>query len=338
MPSDTTIDETRAGAAAPRPADRARARSPAAGIVKVNQQGAFAIRLVTLSVMLVPFAGFVEAVRLTLVGQVAATAWVLFAVMYFIHMAGVSMGFHRMAAHLAFKAGRATKLAMLIAGSTAAQGPLLYWVATHRRHHAFSDREGDPHSPHLKAGPMAKLRGLWWSHMPWMLSEETSSWGRWAKDIMGDRTAFFVHRTYFVWLFAGLAVPAAVGGLVLGSWAGVWQGFIFGGLARMFVANQFAWCVGSVCHMFGGRPFANRDESTNSWWVAVFTFGEGLQNNHHAFPWWHRHGVKWFEPDLSGWLLTGMGKLGIVWGLRDPSPTKIARVRRKIPGAAAPSS
>jgi stearoyl-CoA desaturase (delta-9 desaturase) len=114
-----------------------------------------------------------------------------------------------------------------------------------------------------------------------------------------------------------------------GSWAGAWSGFIFGGLLRMFVANQFAWCVGSVCHSYGSRPFKTGDKSTNNWFIALMTFGEGLQNNHHAFPAWYRHGVHWWELDISGWLLTLLGKLGIVWELRSPSKETIDMVRNR---------
>jgi stearoyl-CoA desaturase (delta-9 desaturase) len=302
------------------------------GIVRVNRQGAIAIRMTALAVMLLPLLGFIEAVRLWMTGYAAATEWTLFGVMYIVHMGGISMGFHRMLSHRAFTTLSAVRISFLIFGSMAAQGPLLYWVATHRRHHAYSDRPGDPHSPQLYGKDWkSKAAGLWHAHMPWMLSEEISQWNYFAKDIIGDRQLLFFHRTYLWWVLLGLALPAVLGGLIHDSWAGAWSGFIFGGLARMFLANQFAWCVGSVCHMFGGRPFETRDHSTNNWSVAVLTFGEGLQNNHHAFPWWYRHGVHWWEPDLSGWILTLLGKLGVVKDLKSPSSDAIRRLRRRTP-------
>lgn len=291
------------------------------GIVRLNRQSARMIRIMALAIMVIPALGFAEALRLVWTGMISGADLAVFAVMYFIHMAGISMGFHRMLAHRAFKAGRVFRTLLLIAGSMAGQGPVLYWVATHRRHHAYSDREGDPHSPNLAGEDRwSRLRGLWHAHMPWMLSDRVSSWSRFARDQMTDRQTLFFNNTYFVWLLLGLALPALAGYWIHGGWMGTWIGFVTGGLARMFIANQFAWCVGSVCHRFGSQPFNNRDHSTNSWWVAVFTFGEGLQNNHHAFPGSYRHGVKWSEPDLSGWILHGLGKLDVVDGLRAPDP------------------
>jgi stearoyl-CoA desaturase (delta-9 desaturase) len=233
-----------------------------------------------------------------------------------------------MIAHRGFKTGRVFRGLLLISGSMAAEGPLLDWVATHRRHHAYSDRAGDPHSPHVcEVGHTSKLKGLWYAHMPWMLARDMSSWSHFARDVLADRQLFFYHRTYFLWIILGLLLPAAIGGWIAG-WQGAWSGFIFGGLARIFVANQAAWCVGSISHMWGGRPFKTRDQSANNWLVAILTFGEGLQNNHHAFPSSYRHGVTWWEPDLSGWLLALLGKLGIVQELREPSADDIARLRK----------
>lgn len=300
------------------------------GIVELNQASARTLRAAALAIMIIPALGFMEAVRLAVAGLVTGADLVVFAMMYLIHMGGISMGFHRMLAHRAFSSGTAFKSLLLAAGSMAGQGPVLYWVATHRRHHAYSDREGDPHSPNLTGeGRLARLRGLWHAHMPWMLSSRVSSWSRFARDLMADRLCLFFNNSYFFWLLLGLALPALAGFWTHGNWMGAWVGFAVGGLARMFVANQFAWCVGSVCHRFGSRPFDNRDRSANNWWVAVFTFGEGLQNNHHAFPGSYRHGVSWAEPDLSGWVLHWLGKAGIVRGLRHPDAGEVERLKLK---------
>ncbi|MFD0381882.1 fatty acid desaturase [Streptomyces stramineus] len=135
------------------------------------------------------------------------------------------------------------------------------------------------------------------------------------------------HRTYPVWVLTGLLIPAVIGFAVEQTPMSLLTGLVFGGFARIFVANQAAWCVGSICHAIGSRPFDNQDRSANNWPVAAFTFGEGLQNNHHAFPGSYRHGVTWWEPDLSGWLLFGLGKAGVVWDLREPDRATIARKR-----------
>jgi len=285
--------------------------------------------IVALAVMLVPLIGFIEACRLTAMGHLTGVNIALFVSFYFIQMFGVSMGYHRYMAHRAFKTSRFFEALLLIFGSMAAQGPLLFWVATHRRHHRYSDQIGDPHSPNLLGdSASARLRGLWQAHMPWMLAPDMSSWNYFAKDILRDRSLFYFHQTYPLWAILGLVIPAAIAGLITQSWLGVWSGFIFGGLARMFIANQAAWAVGSICHSMGSRPFDTRDHSTNNWFVATLTFGEGLQNNHHAFPYWYRHGVHWYEPDLSGWLLKLLGKLGVVWDLNSPTQEVIAKNRK----------
>ncbi|WP_211264567.1 acyl-CoA desaturase [Gynuella sunshinyii] len=300
------------------------------GISHLDPPAARLKAAIALAVMLIPLAGFLEAIRLLLSGQLGSIDLTLFLVFYAIQMFGVSMGFHRYLAHRAFKTSRTFRALLLIAGSMAAQGPILFWVTTHRRHHRYSDHPGDPHSPNLLGQTRwQRLKGLWYAHMPWMLAPDMTSWSVYAKDVLRDRSLFFFNQTYLLWVLAGVAIPAAIGGWVTESWAGAWSGFICGGLARMFLANQFAWAVGSICHRYGSQPFDNNDHSTNNWTVATLTFGEGLQNNHHAFPAWYRHGVHWYEPDLSGWVLTLLGKMGVVWDLRSPSRAAIEKARQK---------
>lgn len=306
----------------------ANGQSAVKGIALLDESGARKKRFAALAIMIIPFFGTVEAARLLWIGQFTAIDGVLFAVMYFLHMGGITMGFHRLLAHRAFRTSAFFRGFLMICGSMAGQGPVMFWITTHRRHHAYSDQTGDPHSPNLHGrGLSGKLKGLWYAHMPWMLSPETSTWNHFAMDVLRDRSVFFFNQTYTLWLLLGLLVPALIGGLATSSLAGAWSGFIFGGLARMFIANQAAWCVGSVCHRYGGKQFATGDHSANNWLVAFFTFGEGLQNNHHAFSSWYRHGVHWWEPDLSGWVLALLGKLGIVWELRSPTREAIANAR-----------
>lgn len=282
----------------------------------------------------VPTLGFFAALYLLWAGDVTTTDWVLFAAMYFVHMGGITIGFHRYLAHKSFKTSAVIEGALMISGSLAGQGPIMFWVTEHRRHHRFSDHEGDPHSPNLFGQDLkGKLRGLWHAHMPWMLSDESSRWSVFAPDVLRDRRLFFYHRTYWIWMAAGVAVPTLIGFAVGHTLMAAFTAFIFGGLARIFVANQAAWCVGSICHMIGSRPFNNDDRSANNWPVAVFTFGEGLQNNHHAFPGSYRHAVTAWEPDLSGWILTALGKVRLVWDLRQPDKATI-RKRRAAAAAA----
>lgn len=298
------------------------------GIAPLVGWGAVVKKLTALTVMLVPLAGFIVAVYLISVGRFSGVDLFLFFIMYFLQMAGITIGFHRYLAHKTFSTSRFFEAILLICGSMAAQGPIMFWVTTHRRHHAYSDKVGDPHSPNLHGnGFLGKLQGLWYAHMPWMLAKDVSMWRFFAPDIIKDRRLFFFHQTYLFWIVLGLVIPAFIGGMVGGTLEAAFSGFIFGGLARIFVANQAAWCVGSICHMFGSRPFRTGDKSSNNWVVALFTFGEGLQNNHHAFPGSYRHGVKWWEPDLSGWILFLLGKIGVVWDLRSPNESMIKKAR-----------
>ena len=303
---------------------------PAAAIVKLDPASARIKWITAFTMMTVPGLGTAVAAWFLYKGWYTTTDLVLFAVMYFVHMAGITIGFHRYLAHKAFKTSRFFEGVLMIAGSMGGQGPIMYWVTTHRRHHRFSDHEGDPHSPNLSGdGFFGKLRGLWYAHMPWMLSDESSSWSYWAPDVLRDRRLFFYHRTYQLWVVTGLLLPAAIGFAVEQTPMAALTGFLFGGLARMFLANQAAWCVGSISHMIGGRPFDNGDRSANNWPVAIFTFGEGLQNNHHAFPGSYKHAVRPWEPDLSGWILTALGRVRVVWDLREPDAATIAARREK---------
>jgi stearoyl-CoA desaturase (Delta-9 desaturase) len=304
--------------------------SLARAIVQLNPRSARAKRVVALVTIGVPAIGFAIAVYLIYTGRATALDYTAFAVFYTIQTFGVSIGFHRYVAHKSFKTSRFFEGVLMITGSMALEGPLLFWVSTHRRHHRFSDEAGDPHSPNLSgAGLRGKLRGLWYAHIPWMFSDKESRVSVFAPDVLRDRYLYNYSRTYPIWALTSLLLPGVLGFALGGTFAAALSGFVFGGLARVFVANQAAWCVGSVSHMIGSRPFVTHDNSANNWPVAFFTFGEGLQNNHHAFPGAYRHGMRWWEPDLSGWVLAVLAKAGIVWDLKMPNRRTInGRLRR----------
>ena len=310
------------------------AESLARAIVQLNPKSARAKRVVALVTIGVPGIGFAVALYLAVTGRATVLDYALFAVFYAIQMFGITLGFHRYAAHKSFKTSRFFEGVLLIAGSMALEGPLSFWVSTHRRHHRYADELGDPHSPNLSGtGPLAKLKGLWYAHIPWMFSDQESRVNVFAPDVLRDRHLFNYSRTYPIWALLSLALPGLLGLAIGGTVASGLSGSVFGGLARVFVANQAAWCVGSISHMFGSRPFVNRDNSANNWPVAIFTFGEGLQNNHHAFPGAYRHGMRWWEPDASAWVLAVFAKAGIVWDLHMPSRQTIeGRMRRNQRG------
>ncbi len=309
---------------------RIKEESLARMIVQLNPKNARAKRIVALVTIGVPGVGFAIALYLMFTGSATALDYTLFAVFYVIQMFGTTIGFHRYAAHKSFKTSRVFEGVLMITGSMALEGPLTFWVSTHRRHHRFADELGDPHSPNLSgAGFAGRAKGLWYAHIPWMFSDQESRANVFARDVLRDRCLYTYSRSYPLWALLSLLLPSAAGFVFGGTAADAFSGFIFGGLARVFVANQAAWCVGSISHMFGSRPFATRDNSANNWPVAFFTFGEGLQNNHHAFPGAYRHGMRWWEPDVSGWVLALLARAGIVWDLRMPDHDTIAgRMRR----------
>jgi stearoyl-CoA desaturase (Delta-9 desaturase) len=307
-----------------------REESLARAVLRLNPKSARAKRVVALVTIGVPGIGFGIALYLMLTGTATALDYTLFVVFYAIQMFGITIGFHRYVAHKSFKTSRFFEGVLMITGSMALEGPLLFWVSTHRRHHRFADEPGDPHSPNLSgAGLRGRLTGLWYAHIPWMFSDEESRVTVFAPDVLRDRYLYTYNRTYPVWALVSLLLPGLLGFAIGGSLAAAFSGFVFGGLARVFVANQAAWCVGSISHMIGSRPFVTEDNSANNWPVAIFTFGEGLQNNHHAFPGAYRHGMRWWEPDVSGWVLTVLATARIVWDLRMPDRHVInSRLRR----------
>ena len=290
-----------------------REESLARAIVQLNPRSARAKRVVALVTIGVPAIGFAIAMYLMFTGRATALDYSLFAVFYAIQMFGVSIGFHRYLAHKSFKTSPFFEGVLMVAGSMALEGPVVFWVSTHRRHHRFSDEQGDPHSPNLSgAGLSGKLKGLWYAHIPWMFSDQESRVTVFAPDVVRNRRLYYYNRTYPIWALVSLLLPALLD------------------FAELALAVDFlAWCVGSISHMIGSRPFMTKDDSANNWPVAIFTFGEGLQNNHHAFPGAYRHAMRWWEPDLSGWVIAALAKIGIVWDLKMPDRRKInSRLRR----------
>ncbi len=294
------------------------------------------LRAVAGTIVVVPILGTTAALYLAFTRGVTVTDMVLLVTMYFVAMLGITVGFHRHYAHKSFTTGKSLKIILGIMGSMAGQGPLVWWVATHRRHHCYSDQEGDPHSPQLAAGSGWRrvVRGLWEGHIAWMFSERISNWNMFARDILKDRTAFLVNSLYFPFLYLGLLFPAVVGGLVSGSWYGALTGFLCGGLVRMFLVDHALWCVGSVCHMFGRRPFGvlTHDHSCNQYLVAFFAFGEGLQNNHHAFPNAAIHGFHWYEPDISAVFIRLLRALRLIQRVKVADPDLRDKALKKNEG------
>ncbi len=296
-------------------------------------------RWVTVVTVVLPLAATVWAVVLGWRRWVEPRDLAAAGAMYVATVLGITVGFHRLFTHKAFKCGPVLRAALGIAGSMASQGPLLFWVACHRRHHRHSDTELDPHSPRPHgAGARGVLLGWWHAHVGWMFAHRPENYFRLVNDLVRDPVALAVHRGYFLWVAAGLVLPGAVCAAVAGDGAAFWSGLLWGGLVRMFVVHHVTWSVNSICHVAGSRPFATDDGSRNNAFIAVLSLGEGWHNNHHAFPSSARHGFVWWQVDPSYLLLRLLQAAGLVRDLRTPPPA--ARVaaagRASAPIAALP--
>lgn len=239
---------------------------------------------------------------------------------------GITVGFHRLFTHRSFKTGPVLRLTFAALGSAAAEGPVIDWVATHRKHHAFSDEEGDPHSPHVGHGSgwRGALRGLTHAHIGWVFSDmEVADEKRYAPDLLADPVVRFVDRTFVVWVLAGLAIPFGLGVALRGNLAGGLTGLLWGGAARIFLLHHATFSINSVCHFFGRRDFDTGDESRNVPWLVIPTWGEAWHNSHHAFPTSYRHGLGRRQLDPSAIMIRGLELVGLAWDLVRVDPERI---------------
>ncbi|UKD55912.1 acyl-CoA desaturase [Amycolatopsis sp. FU40] len=279
--------------------------------------------------LLVPFAALIAAVPLLWGWGIGWTDLILATVFYVLATLGVTVGYHRYFTHGAFKASRPLRIALAIAGSMAVQGSVIFWVASHRRHHAFSDRDGDPHSPWLfGTSPSALLRGFWHAHMGWMFQREVTNADRFAPDLVSDRDLRLVNRFFWLWITLSLALPAALGWAFSGTWQGALTAFFWAGLVRIAFLHHVTWSVNSVCHLIGDRPFASRDRAANFWPLALLSMGESWHNSHHADPTCARHGVLRGQVDVSARVIWAFERLGWASDVRWPRAERLAAKRR----------
>jgi len=268
-----------------------------------------------------PAAGFAVAVAYSWRYGFTAVDGVLLGTMYLVTALGVEGGLHRLFSHCAFAAGTAVTTAWGVAGSMAAQGPLVFWVATHRMHHAFTDTDRDPHSPRpIGDGRLARLRGLWHGHAGWLFTVRRESWSKHVPDLLANRAVMKVNRLYFTWILLGLALPAALGGLLTWSIGGAAGGLLWGGLARIFLLDQVTWGVNSVGHTLGSRPYRTRDNSRNVALLAPFSVGGSWHNNHHARPSLATNRHSFWQIDVTGAFIRVLDLLGLVRNVRYRQP------------------
>jgi stearoyl-CoA desaturase (delta-9 desaturase) len=286
------------------------------------------LRLVNLAAVTIPFIGLVVAVVL-LWG--VAFNWIYLALLVGMYLAtalGITVGYHRLFTHRSFKTPRPVAAVLAVLGSMAVEGPVLQWVAVHRSHHQHSDDHDDPHSPHTHGGGLrGGLRGMWHAHMGWLFRSHPRGLTKYVRDLRVDPMVCRISRLFPLWVVLGLVIPAALGGLVTMSWIGVLLGFIWGGLVRILLVHHVTWSINSVCHIWGSRPFRCHDESRNNAIFGVLALGEGWHNNHHAFPTSARHGLRWWQLDISYLVIRAMALVGLARDIRTPSRDRIAAKR-----------
>jgi stearoyl-CoA desaturase (delta-9 desaturase) len=283
-------------------------------------------RNVNIAAVVLPFLGVVAGGVLLWDSFLSPLDLAILALMYMLTAIGITVGFHRLLTHRAFQAHVPSRYTLAVLGSMAVQGPVIDWVADHRKHHTFTDEEGDPHSPHAGrgAGLGGMLSGLWHAHTGWLFSTHgQASSKRFAPDLLEDAGMRRINKAFPLIALASLAIPFLLGlGLSGGSLTAALAALLWGGLVRIFLVHHVTWSINSICHFFGSRRFELEDHSTNVFWLALPSLGEAWHHNHHAFPRSAFHGLRWWELDPSGWLILGMAKVKLAWDVVRVTPER----------------
>jgi len=293
-----------------------------AGLPKRNALGRapFLVRVITLLVVVVPLLGLVAAPFFLWGWGFSWTDMGLLLGMYLLTALGITVGFHRLFTHRSFETYGWVKFVLAVLGSMAAEGSVFKWVAYHRRHHQHSDTPDDPHTPHHHGrGIFGVIRGAWHSHIGWFFQPDPPGLDEYIKDLKKSRAISIANTLWPLWVVLGLVIPAVIGGLVKESWLGVWTGLIWGGLVRIFLVHHVTWSVNSACHLWGLRPYRSEDESRNNVIFGILALGEGWHNAHHAFPTSARHGLRWWQIDVSYYVIRLLSLFGLAWDVRVPS-------------------
>ncbi len=282
-------------------------------------------RLVRTGVIGVPLAALAAAGWLAWGGSLHWQDLLVLAIAYVLTGVGVTVGYHRLFTHRSFKTTRVLRALFAVLGSMAVEGSVIEWVATHRKHHSFSDQPGDPHSPHADQQPgwRGALRGLVHAHVGWMFrGKDMANPRRYAKDLLADRDLRFISRTFPLWVVVGLVLPFGLGVAITGSLVGGLTALLWGGAVRIFLLHHATFSVNSLCHFFGRARFGTGDESRNLAWLAPITFGEAWHNNHHAFPTSARHGLGRAQLDPGAWLIAALERCHLVWDVVRITPER----------------
>ncbi|TBR56961.1 acyl-CoA desaturase [Westiellopsis prolifica IICB1] len=281
-------------------------------------------RLYAFATVLIPLVGTIIAALMIWRVGVTTLDLELLLFMFFLNGIGIEVGFHRYFSHYAFKTNNVIRAILAILGCMAGQGPVTYWVATHRRHHQYSDIPGDAHSPNLHGNDiLGKLRGLQHAHIGWVFDLELTNTIVFAKDLLKDPILSKVNQLYFCWLLLGLVIPGIIGGILSQTWMGAFSGFLWGGVVRLFLAQHTTYAVNSICHFYGSRAFDTTEQSRNNALLAVPTLGGSWHNNHHAFPNSAITGLEWWQLDLGGWFIRTLAAVGLAWDVKTPTHQRI---------------
>jgi stearoyl-CoA desaturase (delta-9 desaturase) len=281
-----------------------------------------------LGAVVLPFAATIAAIALLWNDAVNATDLAIMAVMYVVTAGGITIGYHRLLTHRSFATYKWAEYTFAVLGSLAVQGSVIAWVADHRKHHAHTDKEGDPHSPHVGHGDGIRgvFAGLWHAHTGWLMSEHgRADWRKYAPDLFEDDGMRFINRHFVALVIATLAVPALAGFLLTGTLLGAATGLLWGGLVRVFFVHHVTWSINSVCHFMGTRRFETDDESRNVFWLALPSLGEAWHHNHHAFPRAAVQGLKRWELDPSGAFIGLLERMGLAWNVIRITPERQAQ-------------
>ena len=282
-------------------------------------------RIVRVGIIGLPLAALGAAGWLAWGGSLHWQDLLVLAIVYALTGAGITVGYHRLFTHRSFQTSRPARMVFAILGSMAVEGSVIEWVATHRKHHSFSDRPGDPHSPHDEHAPgwRGALGGLAHAHVGWMFrGKDMANPEHYAIDLLADRDVRFISRTFPLWVLAGLALPFGLGVLLTGSLIGGLTGLLWGGAVRIFLLHHATFSINSLCHFFGRSPFGTGDQSRNLAWLAPITFGEAWHNNHHAFPTSARHGLGPHQADPGAWLIAALERCHLAWGVVRIAPER----------------
>jgi len=299
------------------------------GVVRLTAAELRLQRRITLLLTVGPLAGTVAAISLLWGWGITGLDFALFLSFYAATGIGITVGFHRLFTHRSFRALRPVKVLLAVFGSLALEGSVLQWCSTHRRHHAFADQYGDPHSPHLAqaTGFLGVVLGLWHAHTGWLFGDDQSDPEEWTPDLVADRDIVRISNAFPWFGLVTFVLPPIIGGLVTWSIGGAVSAFLWGSLVRIFLLHHVTWSINSICHFYGREAYQARDESKNVWSLSPFSFGESWHNNHHAFPWSARLGLKFWQVDAGWYVIRALRAFRLVRDVKVPSVKDMAKRR-----------